>query len=366
MMVLVALQTGIQPAVTRKCVAQAVSGRSLVIAEMAISMCLALALAPAGALWRWSAYESLPLAGPPAAMYALRSFFKQAAYRRCDGVTFNVVNQTKVVFCALAAWLLLGEGQSPQQCVALLCAVGAGVLLVAPARGTGTCGGVGSLMATGPSTEELRPELNIETGTNAEALEARGLSAKSGSVATTMLASGTMLALATAACSGIAAALSQAALHGTGRPSAVFNLELSIWGLPLVALSGSSAGGSRTSDAAQHWRDGWQLRTLAPVMLQAAGGLLVSAVVQQQGGVAMGLCTVAGIMVSALVDTLLTRRPPTPRQACAAILCAVSVTAHQIDMTPFLFGEDAEQSASWPAALAAAPPVEATGLSAAR
>merc|ERR1719436_2207227 len=74
---------------------------------------------------------------------------------------------------------------------------------------------------------------------------------------------------------------------------------------------------------------GWQGKTIAPVALQAAGGLLVSALVKQRGGVAMGLCTVVGIAVSAAVDAALTRWPPSFRQAVAALLCLVSVCAHQ-------------------------------------
>merc|ERR1719362_2204150 len=93
-------------------------------------MALAVAVVPPEAFVDWSFLESAWLAGPPAAVYALRSLLKQAAYRLCDGVTFNIVNQTKVVFCAIAAWVLLGEGQTRQPCAALFCAVSAGGLLI--------------------------------------------------------------------------------------------------------------------------------------------------------------------------------------------------------------------------------------------
>ena len=120
------------------CLTQAVSGHSLVLAEMAVSMVLAISIIPSDALAGWSATESLWLVGPPAAVYAMRSLFDQAAYRRCDAVTFNIVNQTKAVFCAVAAWFLLGEGQTLEQCAALLCAVGAGALLVSPSSKSGS------------------------------------------------------------------------------------------------------------------------------------------------------------------------------------------------------------------------------------
>lgn len=338
LMVLVALQVGLQPAVTKACVKHAVSGQSLVLAEMGVSVGLALALVPRETIFNWSPMESIRLAGPPAAVYALRSWFKQAAYRLCDGVTFNVLNQTKVVFCALAAWVLLGEGQTRQQCEALFCALVAGSLLVCQPRHTAA----GKAAATsrlgrghsrialhgccrrkwgGPSFRCNAAVLAIHPVCIARDAQTAG-SGGCANVAASTCASGAGIALATAGCSGLAAALSQSAMAGSARPSTLFNLELAFWGLPLVAL-GCPRGGLRRIFA------DWQLLTLAPVVLQAAGGLLVSALVKQHGGVAMGLCSVAGIGVSVVVDAVLTKRLPTSRQICAAMLCVLSVAAHQ-------------------------------------
>lgn len=97
--------------------------------------------------------------------------------------------------------------------------------------------------------------------------------------------------------------------------------------MPLVLFS---SGGKQPSATLR----GWQGRTLAPVALQAAGGLLVSAVVKKQGGVSMGLCTVAGIAISAVVDAAHTGRPPNIRQVTATALCALSVVVHQMDSLP--------------------------------
>jgi len=129
-MILVALQVGLQPAVTRICVGESVSTKSLVIAENAVTAVLSLSLTTPGAFSEWSLLESLALAGPPAVVYAVRSLCKQGAYRHCDGVTFNIINQTKTVFCAIATWLFLGEQQTVQQCFALICAIAAGAMLV--------------------------------------------------------------------------------------------------------------------------------------------------------------------------------------------------------------------------------------------
>lgn len=319
LMALLALQIGVQPTVTKKFVAQAVSGTSLVLAELVVSIFLALAVTPGTALSGWSVLESFQFACPPAAIYALRSIFKQAAYRRCDGVTFNVVNQTKVVFCALGTWMLLGEGQSLRQCAALLCAVGAGAVLVAPGASLGRC----CSSAVAPKEFMSILELPVAPVTAVMVSEEDGHQPDTPKN-TRVFTTGAGLALATAACSGIAAALSQVALHGTERPSALFNLELAIWGLPMVLFTSNSVGSVRL-------HEGWEGCTLVPVVLQAAGGLLVSALVQSQGGVAAGLCTVAGIVVSAAIEAAATRSPPSLRKVVAAGLCGVSVAVHQLD-----------------------------------
>jgi len=288
-MALVALQTGVQPAVTRLCVAPTVSGQSLVLMENAVSMLLAIVLSPRSAFAEWSVMESAGLVGPPAIMYAFRSFFKQAAYRRCTGVIFNVINQTKVVFCAIAAWMLLSEGQSFQQCLALMCAVAAGAMLVVPSKSTS-------------DTEKVK-------------------------VASS--ASGTLFALATATCSGIAAALSQVAMRTSSRPSTLFNFELALWGLPFVVLAGGRIN-------LRLLLEGWQWRTFLPVALQAAGGLLVSAVVKLKGGVCMGLCTVVGIVVSIVADMVIMHHVPNVRQLIAVLLAGFSILAHQFSADQLL------------------------------
>merc|ERR1712012_493525 len=122
-------------------------------------------------------------------------------------------------------------------------------------------------------------------------------------------------------------ALSQAAMRYSSRPSTLFNLELGLWGLPFVFVSGGSFCPSLSFE-------GWHAVTLAPVALQAVGGLFVSALVKKQGGVVMGLCTVIGITISALVEAVWCKRTPSARQVLAGLLCTVSVLLYQSDIVP--------------------------------
>ena len=48
---------------------------------------------------------------------------------RQDGVVFNILNQTKMLFTALFVYLIVGRRQSRMQCVALLIISMAGVLV---------------------------------------------------------------------------------------------------------------------------------------------------------------------------------------------------------------------------------------------
>merc|ERR1740121_2490686 len=114
-------------------------------------------------------------------------------------------------------------------------------------------------------------------------------------------------------------------MRRSSRSSTLFNLELGLWGLPLVLFSGESVCKALRFQ-------GWQFKTVVPVAVQAVGGLLVSALVKRQGGVIMGLCTVIGITISAAVDALWKRRPPSVRQIAAALLCVLSVLLYQSDI----------------------------------
>lgn len=305
-MVLIAIQAGVQPVVTRTCVSNKVAGHSLVLAENLTSMFVAFCLSPVGAFASWTIGNSFVVVGLAAFAYALRSLVKQAAYRRCDGVTFNICNQCKIVFCAIANWVLSGEGQTPRQLSALACAVSAGVLLVAPAGG----GGGASQTPSKPGDKDEKaspPEKKTETSGNSSAF-------------------GAILAMATACCSGTGAALAQRALKREARSATVFNFELAMWEMPIAITAGILNGHSLMPASLLK---GWTVVTIAPVVLQAFGGLLVSNVVKMKGGVAMGLCTVAGIAVSAVADAVVSGKAPTLKQVMAASLAASSIAIYQ-------------------------------------
>ncbi|CAE7785766.1 unnamed protein product [Symbiodinium pilosum] len=52
-------------------------------------------------------------AGVPSLTYLLQNLCIQAAYQKLDGLVFNILNQTKMLFTALFVYLILGRRQSP-------------------------------------------------------------------------------------------------------------------------------------------------------------------------------------------------------------------------------------------------------------
>jgi hypothetical protein len=139
LLVALAVQYGLQPYLTlRFLVSTGVESRAVVLCTELLkgALCaLALALGPQrlssrGGL-RLSCLSRISRAALPAACYLAQNLALQRAYARLDSLTFNCLNQTKVVATALTLYLLAHQGQSWQQCVALAMVVCAGVLLQA-------------------------------------------------------------------------------------------------------------------------------------------------------------------------------------------------------------------------------------------
>ncbi|CAI5745984.1 unnamed protein product [Peronospora destructor] len=104
-----------------------------------------------------------------ALIYVVQNLLNHSAVMALDGVTFNVLNQTKIIWTALFVYLLLGTRQSPMQIMAL------GFLCVA------------AVLMTTSSTEmkdkEAQPDADAVVFTGMyEALLAAVLSALAGSI----------------------------------------------------------------------------------------------------------------------------------------------------------------------------------------
>ena len=75
------------------------------------------------------AADSIQKAGLPAIIYSFQNLLIMQGFLYLDGLTINLINQTKTIFTAVCVYLLLGRRQSTMQCVALAMLFGASVLL---------------------------------------------------------------------------------------------------------------------------------------------------------------------------------------------------------------------------------------------
>lgn len=67
----------------------------------------------------WDVRSSLRIAGGPAVILSLQSYLVQLAYQNLPPVTFNLLNQSKMIFTALFVYIRLSRPQTRSQCFAL-------------------------------------------------------------------------------------------------------------------------------------------------------------------------------------------------------------------------------------------------------
>ena len=248
-MAAVSLQVGLQPIATKKWGVQGQKGQVL-LAENLIKLCLCSLQLPTEIWEDFDVMESAKLAAVPALVYALSGMLKLKGYSNCDGLTFNTINQTKILFSAICAYFLLGKIQTTTQLTSLAMATCAAILI--------------SL----PTTKKSKSESKFVSG-----------------ILPTIIAS---------ALSGAAACLAQYALQSKSRNSLLFTLELSLWGF-LFALPTLTPSKFK----------GWSLMSFIPPLMQAVGGICVGIVIKTSGGVAYGFCTILGILIAAIAESII-------------------------------------------------------------
>eukprot|EP01064_Diplonema_japonicum_P022251 TRINITY_DN31960_c0_g1_i1.p1 TRINITY_DN31960_c0_g1~~TRINITY_DN31960_c0_g1_i1.p1 ORF type:complete len:299 (+),score=37.44 TRINITY_DN31960_c0_g1_i1:49-897(+) len=253
MMIGVALQVGLQPVVSRVC-GKGVNKRAMVLTEniMKMGMCWSLTEMD---IRRLDVKTSAHLAALPAIVYAVGGVLKLTGYENTDGITFNSINQTKIIFSAILSYLLLGKIQTLKKCCGLLCALLAAIIVSTPKNDEK------------PDGEKKKKSV---------------------------FWSGIVPCFTAAILSGLGSILCQHALQAQNRESYLFTFELSFWSTVFLLPTLSRSAFSTFVSPVQ----------LLPPFLQALGGILVGLVIKHLGGVAYGFCTVAGIVISGIADAV--------------------------------------------------------------
>lgn len=288
-----AVQFAFQPLVTKWFVSPGCLKTSVVLmtelSKLVISIVMLAATGELGQLRGWRLKDSLLSAGPPALTYTAQNILVQTAYQNLDGMTFNVINQTKILFNALFVFFLLGKGQTKLQMVALMMIFSASVLV--------SIGDVSASSSASDGSEDV------------------------------ML--GVLCVSLGSALSGLGAAISEKVLITNRRHTLVFSAELSALGsfnLLVNLLLNLNGDGGRAFEEGPFIN--WTSLTLVPIFTNAVGGLVVGLVTKLSGSVRKGIALTIGLVLSGVLRVLVSGKSIHPAVALALPLASAGICLH--------------------------------------
>eukprot|EP00053_Salpingoeca_punica_P016652 m.158225 g.158225 ORF g.158225 m.158225 type:complete len:313 (-) comp17012_c0_seq1:2158-3096(-) len=287
-MALLALQFGLQPILIQELNHPDTLKSSCVLATEVAKFFLAGAMLfitgeAKAALKGWTVADSIRAAGTPAIIYAAQNMLVQIAYQNLDGLTFNLLNQTKILFTAVFIYLLIGKRQSKIQIFALA------MLFFA------------SLVLTQQESPKGAKQIDFFLG-----------------IVPVLLAS---------VLSGLAGALVQRNLQGQQRNTYLYSMELCVFSAITLAAYLFTAEEGRVM-AKHGFFHHWTWATFVPVLTSGCGGILVGLVVKYCGGVRKGFSIMLGIILTGVVEWGLYQRALTKELVVALPIVMVSTWLH--------------------------------------
>ena len=285
-MLLLAIQFGSQPILTRMFTPKTITRSTVVMMQDVVKVVLSFLLmmvthnAPA----IWSIREWLTVAGIPASLYVVQNYCSLMAYQNLPAVTYNVLNQTKTLSAAICCYFLLGARQSNIQILSLF------VL------------GLAALVLEGILPLQQQPQQ--QQSQQQQSLHQESLAPSNHNTRLTM---GILPVLLASFLSGLAGAFSQRSLH-MGRNAYLFSMELSAASLLVLFLSlvfGETPDSKRIRDNG-FW-NGWTWQTWIPIVTQASGGIIVGLVTKHAGTVRKGFGLMLGLFLSGVLQAHLSK-----------------------------------------------------------
>jgi UDP-sugar transporter A1/2/3 len=131
--------------------------------------------------------------------------------------------------------------------------------------------------------------------------------------------------LAASALSGVASTATQFSLQRLRRTSTALTLEMAVAAIPCLLLA--HYGASDLSDRGGFFR-GWTASTLVPVVSSALGGIFVGQITKRLGGVAKGFAIVGGLVLTGILQSLVTGEGLEAKHAVALLLVVSCTYAH--------------------------------------
>ena len=260
------------------------------------------------------------VAGIPAFLYAIQGVLTYTAYQSLDPVTFNGLQQTKIISAALFCFLLLGKRQSHLQIVALAILTLSALLFQGTAR------------ISLPSISSLTSRKSKNRMTNATLAvthqneewknnDSEGATSLAPPKRTTS-SLGIMTCLLATAISGLAGSLSQKGLQMTGiggRNAYLYTVEVSLYSALCLLVSSRPNFQSFQS---------WTPSTVFAIVLKAMGGLLTAFVHKYAGSVTKGFALILGLVLTGAIQAILDKKTLSNNQMAGTALVLLSSWLH--------------------------------------
>ena len=336
-MSLLALQFGLQPILVKKFTPQTIVRSSVVFVQEVVKFIMAGAIYFSGTsktareadFEEWSIKTWFAIAGLPAFLYTVQNIFTLMAQQNIEALTFNVLNQTKILSAALSCYLILGKQQSKMQMLSL-CLLVFSTLVIE--------------RIINPASLFLLDgrERAFALGNTLKDVCGAFLSLRSGNRRVTH---GVAPLLVASMISGTAGALTQLSTQGGARRAwggdestqpvsrpprnaYLFSMELSVASIVLLLFSLGCSSNGRSVLQSRSFFDNWTLHTFIPVMTNSIGGILVGLVTKHAGSVRKGFALIFGLLLSGIFQASGTG--VRPEQIIGGVLAAVSLWMHTV------------------------------------
>jgi UDP-sugar transporter A1/2/3 len=275
----------------------------------------------------WTVVSWIQVAFIPAALYTLQNTLALLAYQNLDGVTFNVLNQTKTLSAAMCCYLLMGKRQSRMQIVSLLLLLLAALVLerIISIDFLYTIM-MKSMMRMMKAMMMMKSMTTDSTSTwmGTENRMGGNHDESTAMMDTKHFTHGVVPVLGASFLSGLAGAISQKNLqssnshhltiHSTtstsssagkgGRNPYLFSAELCVASLIVLSLSLLWSDDGQTIKRHGFFQE-WTPFTLIPILTNAMGGIVVGLVTKYAGSVRKGFALIFGMLLTGIIQSTL-------------------------------------------------------------
>ncbi|KAF0683450.1 Aste57867_24484 [Aphanomyces stellatus] len=280
-LVLLTIQIGVQPELMKWYAKEATNVPLRITVIGVLKIIVALIPLLWNGDWRpeikqWSFRVALRTTVLPALIYSVQDYLNQTAVVILDGVTYNVLNQTKIIWTAILVYFMLGKKQSTIQVFALIVLVASAVLIAV--------GGQSAANAVASSKED-------------DILRFTGMTR----------------AMLAAVLSAFAGTIIQRALQRESRNAYMVTIELSVinifccfWSYFVSQALTRGDDVDAGADATSMWQ-GWTFMTFVTLLVQALGGVIVGFVIKYSGNIKKSFAVVGGLLLTAGLESVVNK-----------------------------------------------------------